>query len=96
MDSMSNEERKPVGAYMAELEGRGAGKVEINRLRKAEAKAGIQTGVRFLSGREGIVSFLGYPKPRFFFQYLDRATMTYSDPVVIDKETFDQTKTLAL
>lgn len=87
---------KVKGAFMSGLEGRGAGKDEIARLKKAEQKAGITTGARFLDGKEGVVSFLGYPKPRFFFQVRDRVTGEYEDAVEIDKATFDRMHGLRL
>ena len=87
---------KPRGAYTVGLEGRGADRDELANLKRAEDKAGIKTGARFLDGKEGVVSYLGYPKPRFYFQVLDRASGTYGDAVEIDKAVFDRMKTLSL
>ncbi len=82
------------GAILPDVEARGD-KAEIDNLRRAEDKHGMKTGARFLDGKEGVVSFLGYPKPRFFFQFR-RSDGTYEDAVEMTKEVYEQTYTIRL
>jgi hypothetical protein len=82
------------GAIMPDIEARGD-KGQIENLRRAEDKHGIKTGARFLDGKEGVISYLGYPKPRFFFQQR-RADGSYDDAVELTKETYDLTYVLKL
>lgn len=82
------------GAVLAQVEA-GGDKGHIDSLRRAEEKAGIKTGARFIDGKEGVVSFLGYPKPRFYFQ-LRAADGTYGEAREITKADYDRTHSLRL
>lgn len=82
------------GAILPAVEARGD-KGEIDNLRRAETKYGMKTGARFMDGKEGVVSYLGYPKPRFFFQFR-RSDGTYEDAVEMSKEAYDRTYTIRL
>lgn len=82
------------GAIMVDLEGRGDRGL-IDNLKRAEAKFGMKTGARFLEGKEGVVSYLGYPKPRFYFQER-RADGTYGEAVEMTNEMYNQTHALKL
>ncbi|MCS4088712.1 hypothetical protein [Rhizobium sp. BK176] len=82
------------GVIMPDVLARGD-RGEIANLKKAEEKHGMTTGGRFLDGKEGVVSYLGYPRPRFFFQ-ARRPDGSYDDAVELTREIYDRTHTLKL
>ncbi|MNV60058.1 hypothetical protein D3C71_1525100 [compost metagenome] len=82
------------GAVMVDLEGRGDRGL-IDNLKRAEAKFGMKTGARFLDGKEGVISYLGYPTPRFYFQKR-RMDGSFEDAIELTKEKYDQTYALKL
>lgn len=82
------------GATLPDVEARGD-KAEIDNLRRAERKHSMKTGARFMDGKEGVVSYLGYPKPRFFFQFR-RGDGSYEDAVELTKEAYEKTYTIRL
>jgi hypothetical protein len=91
---MTEAEGRIRGAVLVDLEGRGDRDL-VENLKRAEAKSGMKTGARFLDGKEGVVSYLGYPRPRFYFQER-RSDGTYGDAVELTKETYDLTYNLKL
>lgn len=82
------------GAIMPDVLARGDRK-QIANLKRAEETHGMKTGGRFLDGKEGVVSYLGYPRPRFFFQ-TRRPDGSYDDAVELTKEIYDRTHTIKL
>jgi hypothetical protein len=82
------------GVIMPDVLARGD-RGEIANLKRAEEKHGMKTGGRFLDGKEGVVSYLGYPRPRFFFQ-VRLPDGSYDDAVELTQEIYDRTHTLKL
>ncbi|MBY3432646.1 hypothetical protein HFN89_00465 [Rhizobium laguerreae] len=90
----STEHGKIRGAFMPAVLARGD-RGQIESLRRAQEKHGMETGARFLDGKEGVVSYLGYPRPRFFFQ-VRLPDGAYGDAIELTREIYDRTYTIKL
>jgi hypothetical protein len=86
--------RSPRGHTRATVELHGDPQL-TGKLKRTEAKFGIETGVRFKDDGQFIVSVSFYPEPKFFIQKMNKDN-TLHEAEVLEQEEYEQTWALRL